>query len=65
MMPHRGQPPDDPSSAPESGTVREFVEDDFDSPATPRGPAEKATDPNLPPAGRSHKADTSSASEER
>jgi len=67
-MPKRGQPPDDPSSAPESGTVREFVEedDDLNSPANTRGSAAaKSTNPNRRPADRRREDDPSRAPEER
>jgi hypothetical protein len=59
-MPRRGQPSDEPWSAPESGTVREPVEDVENSPANPRASDEKSTDPNRGP-----KDDPSSGSEEK
>jgi hypothetical protein len=63
-MPRRGQPPDDPSSAPESGTVREFTDDDVDSPSSPRGSDEKSTDPNRLPDDQGRKNEPARANEE-
>jgi hypothetical protein len=45
--------------------VREFVDDDLDSPSNARESAGMPTDPNRRPADRSRKDDLSSASEER
>ena len=63
-MPKRGQPSDDPSSAPESGTVREF-DDEVNPPADSRGEGEKSTDPSRRPADQSREDDPSNANEEK
>lgn len=64
VMPKPGQPPDDESSAPESGTVREAVSDPNEA-ANPRGAVDQETDPTRRGADQTPKDDPSNANEER
>ena len=56
-MPKSGQPPDDASSAPESGTVR--------GPTSGNQPSDRGVNPGQKDAGEPEKDDPSVAGEER
>lgn len=62
-MPKPGQPPDDESSAPESGTVREPAANPSDV-ANPRGAVDQPADPTRR-GDQGRKDDPSQANEER